>query len=111
MNCKPYLRAHADELLESLAALIRIPSVEGTPEEDAPYGREVARCLQEALAQYVGEDGAQTLLLYTLAHTQAAQTREQALSLGAQIAGDHGEDNLTGAFTRGLEIILRGIGE
>ena len=50
MNCKPYLRAHADELLESLAALIRIPSVEGTPEEDAPYGREVARCLQEALA-------------------------------------------------------------
>ncbi len=50
MNCKPYLRAHADELLESLAALIRIPSVEGTPAEDAPYGREVARCLQEALA-------------------------------------------------------------
>ncbi len=50
MNCKPYLRAHADELLESLAALIRIPSVESTPEEDAPYGREVARCLQEALA-------------------------------------------------------------
>ena len=27
MNCKPYIRAHADELLESLAALVRIPSV------------------------------------------------------------------------------------
>ena len=45
MDCKPYLRAHADELIESLAALIRIPSVEGTPEDGAPYGREVARCL------------------------------------------------------------------
>ena len=50
MDCKPYLRAHADELIESLAALIRIPSVEGTPEDGAPYGREVARCLQETLA-------------------------------------------------------------
>ena len=50
MDCKPYLRAHADELIESLAALIRIPSVEGTPEDGAPYGREVARCLWETLA-------------------------------------------------------------
>ena len=50
MDCKPYLRAHADELIESLAALIRIPSVEGTPEDGAPYGREVARCLRETLA-------------------------------------------------------------
>lgn len=50
MDCKPYIRAHADELIESLAALIRIPSVEGTPEDGAPYGREVARCLEEALA-------------------------------------------------------------
>ena len=39
MDCKPYIRAHADELIESLAALIRIPSVEGTPEDGAPYGR------------------------------------------------------------------------
>ena len=31
MNCKPYIRAHADELLESLATLVRIPSVEGVP--------------------------------------------------------------------------------
>ena len=44
MDCKQYIRAHADELIESLAALIRIPSVEGTPEDGAPYGREVARC-------------------------------------------------------------------
>lgn len=50
MDFKPYIRAHADELLQSLAALIRIPSVEGTPEAGAPYGREVARCLHETLA-------------------------------------------------------------
>lgn len=50
MDCKPYIRAHADELIESLAALIRIPSVEGAPEEVAPYGRDVARCLHETLA-------------------------------------------------------------
>ena len=50
MDCKPYIRAHADELIESLAALIRIPSVEGAPEEDTPYGRDVARCLHETLA-------------------------------------------------------------
>ena len=39
MDFKPYIRAHTDELLQSLAALIRIPSVEGTPEAGAPYGR------------------------------------------------------------------------
>ncbi|MFR1716740.1 MAG: M20/M25/M40 family metallo-hydrolase [Butyricicoccus sp.] len=50
MNCKPYIRAHADELLESLAALVRIPSIEGVPEEHAPFGREPARALHETLA-------------------------------------------------------------
>mgnify|MGYP000644703783 CR=1 FL=1 len=50
MNCKPYIRAHMDELLESLAALVRIPSVEGVPEEHAPFGREPARALHETLA-------------------------------------------------------------
>ncbi len=50
MDFKPYIRAHADELLQSLATLIRIPSVEGTPEPDAPFGREVAHCLHETLA-------------------------------------------------------------
>ena len=50
MNCKPYIRAHAYELLESLAALVRIPSVEGVPEDHAPFGREPARALHEALA-------------------------------------------------------------
>lgn len=50
MNFKPYIRAHADELLADLAALIQIPSVEGEPAPDAPFGTEVARCLQETLA-------------------------------------------------------------
>ncbi len=50
MDYKPFIRAHADELLGSLSALIQIPSVEGEPTPDAPYGAEVARCLQETLA-------------------------------------------------------------
>nr|WP_297173787.1 dipeptidase PepV [uncultured Agathobaculum sp.] len=50
MDCKSYIRAHESELLDSLATLIRIPSVEGKPEEGAPFGRDVARCLDEALA-------------------------------------------------------------
>ena len=50
MDCKPYIRAHADELLAELAALIRIPSVASEPEEGAPYGREPLRCLEHMLA-------------------------------------------------------------
>lgn len=50
MDFKPYIRNHADELLDSLAALIRIPSVEGPAEDGAPYGKEVAHCLHEMLA-------------------------------------------------------------
>ena len=50
MNFLPYIESHADELLQSLSALIQIPSVEDAPEPDAPYGRDVARCLHEALA-------------------------------------------------------------
>ena len=49
MDYKPFIRAHADELLGSLSALIQIPSVEGEPTPDAPYGAEVARCLHETL--------------------------------------------------------------
>ena len=50
MDCKPYIRAHADELLAELAALIQIPSVASEPEEGAPYGREPLRCLEHMLA-------------------------------------------------------------
>ena len=50
MNFKPYIRAHADELLADLAALIQIPSVEGEPAPDAPFGAEVAHCLKKTLA-------------------------------------------------------------
>ncbi len=50
MDFKPYIHAHSEELLASLAALVRIPSVEGEPEEGAPFGREPARCLHEMLA-------------------------------------------------------------
>ena len=50
MELKTYIRAHADDLLKDLASLIQIPSVEGEPTPDAPYGSEVARCLHETLA-------------------------------------------------------------
>lgn len=46
----PTKSARADDLLGSLSALIRIPSVEGAPEPGAPYGRAVATCLTETLA-------------------------------------------------------------
>ena len=49
IDCMPYLEAHRDELLEHLASLIRIPSVEGAPAPGAPFGREVARCLEKML--------------------------------------------------------------
>ena len=50
MDFKRYIHANSDELLASLAALVRIPSVEGEPEEGAPFGKEPARCLHEMLA-------------------------------------------------------------
>ena len=50
MDCKPYIRARADELLAELAALIQIPSVASEPEEGPPYGREPLRCLEHMLA-------------------------------------------------------------
>lgn len=40
MDFKRYIHAHSDELLASLAALVRIPSVEGEPGEGAPFGKE-----------------------------------------------------------------------
>lgn len=49
MELQRYIRAHANDLLADLAALIRIPSVQGTPAPGAPYGSEVARCLHEML--------------------------------------------------------------
>ena len=50
MDFKSYIHAHSEKLLASLGALVRIPSVEGEPEEGAPFGREPARCLDEMLA-------------------------------------------------------------
>ena len=39
MDCKPYHPRTGAELLDSLAALIRIPTVEGAPAPGAPFGR------------------------------------------------------------------------
>ena len=50
MTLKEAVAARQEELLRSLQESIQIPSVEGTPEEGAPYGREIRRCLDHALA-------------------------------------------------------------
>ena len=46
---KEYLCAHKEELAEELSALVRIPSVKGAPEKDAPTGRETDRMLEAAV--------------------------------------------------------------
>ncbi|MBO7292837.1 MAG: M20/M25/M40 family metallo-hydrolase, partial [Clostridia bacterium] len=43
-----YFAAHREEMLGRLAALCRIPSVDGEPEEGKPYGAEVDRALRLA---------------------------------------------------------------
>ena len=45
-----WFEEHAQEMLRSLQELVRIPSVAGEPAPGAPYGREVARALDAALA-------------------------------------------------------------
>lgn len=44
------IEKHKQQLIESLQMSIRIPSVEGKPEEGAPFGPEVRRALDHALA-------------------------------------------------------------
>lgn len=75
--------------------------------------------IEQQLAAMVGDDGAHTLLLYTLGHTQSTQTREQALAFGAlmpdvtdtEANAIHPQKNVDsdGSFARGLNIILRGL--
>ena len=43
---KNYIASHRDEILELLKELIRIPSVRGKAEKDAPFGKECARVLE-----------------------------------------------------------------
>ena len=52
-------------------------------------------------------DGARTLLLFVFGHTQATQMHRMAASVGAV----EPDDDLDGSFDRGLEIILRGLGD
>lgn len=45
-----WLRAHEQELLEDTIKMLQIPSIEGTPEPNAPYGKENRIALDFALA-------------------------------------------------------------
>lgn len=40
-----WIDAHRDEFLDDLIELLRIPSVNGASEPDAPFGREIRRAL------------------------------------------------------------------
>ena len=46
-----YLASQRDNIVEDLFTLARIPSVRGEAAPDKPYGEEVARALDAALAQ------------------------------------------------------------
>ena len=45
-----WFEAHKQEMLLCLQELVRVPSVASDPEPNAPYGKEVARALDTALA-------------------------------------------------------------
>lgn len=47
-----YVQSHREEIVETLKSLVRIPSVEGTPAKDAPFGRECAAILRATEALY-----------------------------------------------------------
>lgn len=51
-----YIDSHTEDMISDLARLIRIPSVKGEAEENAPFGKEPARALDEVL-KICGEAG------------------------------------------------------
>lgn len=51
-----YIDSHTENMISDLARLIRIPSVRGEAEENAPFGKEPARALDEVL-KICGEAG------------------------------------------------------
>lgn len=46
---KEYVYSHRQELLDTLAALVAIPSVKGEPSEGAPFGKEPRRALDKMM--------------------------------------------------------------
>ena len=47
-----YMKRHREEIVETLKSLVRIPSVEGSPEAGAPFGRACADILRKTEALY-----------------------------------------------------------
>ena len=44
-----WISAHMDELTVAICESVRIPSVKGTPEPGAPFGKEVTRAIEHSL--------------------------------------------------------------
>lgn len=63
-----------------------------------------ASAVEATLAEFVGEIGARTLMLYVFGDAQSVQTHEQAVAVGAIPEAPRAE-----TFERGLDIILAGL--
>ncbi|MDD2648069.1 MAG: dipeptidase PepV [Eubacteriales bacterium] len=50
MTIEEYIESKREEMVETLARWVRIPSVKGEPSQNAPFGKEVRRCLDTAIA-------------------------------------------------------------
>ena len=60
-SIKKYIGEHRDEIVETLKELVRIPSVRGEKEENAPFGRECAKVLERIRSLYA-ENGFESIL-------------------------------------------------
>ena len=50
MDIHKYIDQNSEQMVKELVQLLRIPSVEGTPEEGAPFGKEVRSALDYTLS-------------------------------------------------------------
>lgn len=77
-----WLRAHEHELLEDTRAIIRIPSIEGEPAENAPFGIECRRALDLALEKCTSFGFSTTDLEGYLGYAEIGQGERLILVLG-----------------------------
>lgn len=77
-----WLREHESELLEDVREMIRIPSVEGAPAENAPFGVECRRALDLALARSAAYGFRTTDLEGYIGYAECGQGERLILVLG-----------------------------
>jgi succinyl-diaminopimelate desuccinylase len=77
-----WLRSHEQELLADTLAMLRIPSLESDPEQNAPYGRENRRALDLALSRAQDFGMKTTDLEGHLGYADFGQGERLVMSLG-----------------------------